>query len=400
MFQATKISFEQSKALTTRQEIALVRAAYERTGASAMRHRLAYLLTFDDDLAGVTALLANGHDLNFAEQILLGQAQLASETDLGDRQAAVASDAALALAPNAASRATALAMRGKAETRLGKPDDAHATLSMALDLDPHNKDACKRLAALALAAGDHEAVHRLYADLAAKGVGHARLFAAHALARARAGNVSDARAVMGADRLWGASSLAPPPGWHTIEAFNAEVADELLAHPELRYDRTGAASEKSWRVDSLFSPSAPLTRTLIESLAQAIGHHVEKVSGEDHPWIRARPSQAMLRSWCVITEGEGFENWHVHQFGWLSGAYYVQVPDAIVHGTDEAGCIEFGLPSDLAGEEASARYGIKRVRPQSGTLLLFPSHTYHRTFPHGGRDKRICVAFDLKPLVA
>ena len=26
------------------------------------------------------------------------------------------------------------------------------------------------------------------------------------------------------------------------------------------------------------------------------------------------------RSWCVITDSDGFENWHVHQFGWLSGA--------------------------------------------------------------------------------
>ncbi len=99
----------------------------------------------------------------------------------------------------------------------------------------------------------------------------------------------------------------------------------------------------------------------------------------------------------MIAESEGFENWHVHQFGWLSGAYYVRVPEAIANGKTQEGCIAFGLPDDLAGEAGAAAFGTRIIRPVSGLLLLFPSHTYHRTFPHGHRDRRICVAFDVKP---
>jgi hypothetical protein len=76
------------------------------------------------------------------------------------------------------------------------------------------------------------------------------------------------------------------------------------------------------------------------------------------------------------------------------------VPESIAHGESEAGCIALGLPADLVGEYAAAAYGTGVVRPQSGLLLMFPSHTYHRTFPHGERDRRICVAFDLKPRIA
>jgi Flp pilus assembly protein TadD len=397
MLHKTNIELEPAKSLTTRQEISVIRMAYARSGAPTMRRRLASLLTFDDELVAVTELLDGQSDLSLSEQILLAQAFLTFETQAGDIGALAAAEGALALAGDDMSRAAALALRGKAEVRLGRVEDAQATFDEALDADPHNKDACKRLAALALAAGDHAAVLSLYERLAAKGAGHSRLFAARALAQARSGDLDGARTTMGADRLFSASTLEPPSGWDNIGQFNAAVAEELLNHPELRYERIGSASELTWRVDSLISPAAPLTRLLLESIAQAIGTHIERTTVSDHPWSAGRPSQAMLRSWSVITESDGFENWHVHQFGWLSGAYYVQVPQSIAQGTDEAGCIAFGLPSDLAGEEAAAAYDARIVRPQNGLLLLFPSHTYHRTYPHGGRARRICVAFDVKP---
>lgn len=400
MLQKTKIALEPDKPLTTAHEIAVLRAAHARSGAPGMRLRLASALTFNDELLAVTELLQGQGDLTLAEYILLAQAYLTFETEAGNLGALAAAKGALALAANDIARAAALALRGKAEVRLGKLDAARVTLADALEADPHNKDACKRIAALDLAAGDHAAVLSLYDRLAAEGAAHARLFAARALAQAGSGDVDGARDTMGADHLFSATTLAPPPGWDTIEQFNAAVAEELLNHPELRYERTGSASERTWRVDSLISPAAPLTRLLLETISQAIGAHIDRVSASEHPWMAARPAEAMLRSWSVITESEGFENWHVHQFGWLSGAYYVQIPESIAQGADEAGCIAFGLPSDLAGEEGATAYGAHQVRPQSGVLLMFPSHTYHRTYPHGGGARRICVAFDVKPLRA
>lgn len=397
MLPNTNIELEPAKSLTTRQEVSVIRMAYARSGAPTMRRRLASLLTFNDELVAVTELLDGQPDLSLSEQILLAQAYLTFETQAGDVGALAAAEGAIALAEDGVARAAGLALRGKAEVRLGRIEDARGTFDEALESDPHNKDACKRLAALDLAAGDHEAVLSLYERLAAQGAAHSRLFAARALAQARGGDLGGARGTMGADRLFSASRLVPPSGWDSIEQFNAAVAEELLNHPELRYERAGSASERTWRVDALISPAAPLTRLLLECIAQAIGKHIERTTAPDHPWSAARPSKALLRSWSVITESDGFETWHVHQFGWLSGAYYVQVPESISQGTGDAGCIAFGLPSDLAGEEAAAAYGTHMVRPQSGMLLMFPSQTYHRTYPHGGRSQRICVAFDLKP---
>ena len=391
------IELEPVKRLIPQDELMLVRAAYDRNPSPTMRVRLATLLAVDDDALGVIALFDGCADLGAREEIMLGQAWLAQESAAGDGAARAAADRAVAVSGYADERAAALALRAKAETRLGDTDSARATLTAALAIDPHNKDACKRLAALDLAAGDADAVLAMYDDLSAKGVAHARLFAAKALAHARRGDRDAVRSVMGADAYFSARKLPPPPGWDSIEAFNAALAGQLLAHPGLRYERYGTASELTWRIDSPLNPAAPLVRVLLDQIAGAINAHVETMDDPDHPWAAACPADATLRAWCVITDSDGFETWHVHQFGWLSGAYYVRVPESIARGNSEAGCIAFGLPEDLAGEDAAAAYGTEVVRPQDGLCLMFPSHTYHRTYPHGLRDRRICVAFDLKP---
>lgn len=400
MLRRISIELGGTKYLTTQEELVLIQAAFARNPSPAMRWRLAALLMDDGDAEAVIDLLSDQADLAMGEGMFLSLAWLARESATGDQAARDAAERALALSGPADERAAALALRAKAEARLGDVAAARATLAEALRLDPHNKDACKRLAALALAADDADAVLAMYDDLAARGAAHSRLFAAKALAHARRDDRDDVRSIMGADQFFRAQALPAPAGWDTIERFNAALAEQLLAHPELRYERYGTASELTWRIDAPLHRAAPLVRVLLDLIAETIAEHVARVGDSDHPWMAARPVDAALRAWCVITDSDGFENWHIHQSGWLSGTYYVRVPESIARGESEAGCIALGLPEDLVGEDAAAAYGTAVVRPQSGLLLMFPSHTYHRTFPHGERDRRICVAFDLKPRIA
>ena len=397
MSQATRIELEVAKQLTVRQELEIVRLAYARSPTPVMRSRLARLFLLCDAFDDVITLLSPCDDLDYREATLLIHAHLSRETPEDTRAVRRVADHALSLAADDSARAAALAARGKAETRLGDIAAARATLEHALRLDPHEKDACKRLAALDFAADDSDAVLATVDALAAQGAAHARLFAARTLAHARGDAPEAAREAAGFDALAHTQTLAPPPGWSDIHAFNAALAEELLAHPGLYYERYGTASELTWRIDAPATREAPLVRLLLARIADEIAAHVERVAGADHPWARARPDAAVLRSWCVITESDGFETWHVHQFGWLSGVYYVRVPDSIAHGEDPGGCLAFGLPEDLAGEAGAAAFGTHMVRPHDGLMMAFPSHSYHRTFPHGLREKRICLAFDLRP---
>ena len=387
---------EAEMAMTVPQELALARSAFARAATPAMRARLARLLVLEEAFKDVIALLSPADDLSYRELTLLTTAFLSAETQLGNEDALAAAERALAIASGAAEAANALALRGKAETRLGCVVEARASLSRALEIDPQNKDACKRIASLDLSAGEFEAAIARMNRLAEQGAAHARLFAATALAQAQQGDLAAARATLGLDRFRQSEILPPPTGWNSRDDFHAALTKELLTHRALRFGRYGSASELTWRIEYLGHREAPLTRLLTDHIEAALQRRIAAMPSDGHPWLAARPGKAFLRAWCVITESHGFENWHVHQFGWLSGVYYVRMPRSVSHGSNRGGCLGFGLPHDLAGEIAAQRFGEEIIRPQEGMLLTFPSHVYHRTYPHGTAEKRICVAFDLR----
>ena len=173
------------------------------------------------------------------------------------------------------------------------------------------------------------------------------------------------------------------------------LAGELLARPDIRYERHGTSSEKTWRIDVPAVGAVPAVQALLAPIAETAERHGAALGA--HPWVAARPDRAALRCWCVITEGDGFEHWHMHPAGWMSGGYYVQVPGSVEREEDGRGCLAFGLPPGLAGEDAARMFGETRLRPRAGSLTLFPSHAQHRTYPHGDSGRRICVAFDIVP---
>lgn len=395
---ATQIETEGEKRLTVGQELDLLRAAHAKTPNPDIRGQLVRMLMLDDQFEEVIKLLEHVIERGYSDEALLSLAYLARENSINDSLALDAANRSLYLSENDQQRAAALAARGKCEKRLGQVETAKSTLHHALQLDPHNKDACKRLAAIMLEEGQLPDMIQWSEGMLLQGVDHARLFGARVLAYAKAGDMEKAREAEGFDKLHHSEQLEPPVGWDSIQAFNAALAKELVDHPGMRYERYGSASELTWRIENPARADTPLFKALIAQIIKTLGSHVSDLQGSEHLWVAACPEKAFLRNWCVITESKGFETWHVHQFGWLSGVYYVQIPDTIANGTDRSGCLAFGLPEDLVGEEASARFGQHLVRPQSGMVLTFPSHTYHRTYAHGTGEKRICVAFDLRPL--
>ncbi len=394
------IDHEVGKRITAADECALVMAAYARNPTSELlRDRLAVLFNRNDRFAEAIDLYSgiDPYRLGFSEVLVLVHAHMSLEQPSDTARAAELATIAFEVADQGFQRAAALAARGKAQRRLGRIDAAEQSLRDALSNDPHNKDACKRLASLHFDAG---APHRVLDDMGrldAQGVGHSRLFAAQTLALAQLGRIDEARAQDGRDRFAYHGTLATPPGFDDLDSFNAALARELLTHPGLRYESYGTASEQTWRIDAPATGEAPHIRQLLDALAGTIDAHLAALPDDAHPWLRARPDTGVLHSWCVITESTGFETWHVHQFGWLSGVYYVQIPDSIADGRDAGGCIAFGIPEDTVGDDAARAFGSTLVRPSAGTVMLFPSHCYHRTFPHGSAERRICVAFDIWP---
>lgn len=398
MADAFRIEIEPARLLSLGQELAVLRAALQRQPDSALlRGRLATALLVQDKFDETIALFDDGRALDAEAAGILVQAHLARESEADNRRVIKIVDRFLPLVDDDTTRAQFLADAAKAHRRLGEMDAARAGLEAALVLDPANKDACKRLAALDLDGGETARAISTLDRLATRGAGHARLHAARALAYARAGRIEASRQAVGFDTLHYRGMLDVPAGLADLDAFNDALAAELVAHPGLRFDRYGTASEQTWRIDSPLLGEAPMVRLLLDQIARTAERHVTFLNGTDHPWVHERPDRGLLHCWCVMTNGVGHETWHVHQFGWMSGVYYVRVPPSIATGAGLGGCIAFGLPEELAGDDAAECYGTELVRPKEGLLMLFPSHSYHRTFPHGSNERRICLAFDIWP---
>ncbi len=395
-----RLHLDPPKMVTVKEEIAITRAAVARNPAAPeYRYRLAFLLfmvdSFDEAIALLEQLGREGEDFRVFH--LLAAALLARETP-EDTEAAKAYGArAIAAAANEGERARALAVLGKVLTRLAETDAARACLQEALAADAANKDAFKRLAMLDLLAGRPQDALDLADSLIAGGVVHSRILGVRPLALARLERIAEAREAFGTDAFLHEALLEPPDGWETIDAFNRDLAQELLAHPGIRYERYGAASIHSWRIDEPALARARLVPHLQRLIQRAVHAYVAALPAGGHPWLQGRPADAYLHNWCVITDGDGFEEWHVHQNGWLSGAYYVDVPDFIVKGNGTEGCVSFGLPPAVVGEDRHDAFGLRTFRPRSGLLMLFPSHAFHRTFAHKGGRRRICFAFDIAP---
>jgi hypothetical protein len=114
-----------------------------------------------------------------------------------------------------------------------------------------------------------------------------------------------------------------------------------------------------------------------------------------HPLLRNRPhspdSIAFAGSWSVLLKEQGYHACHTHVLGWLSSAFYVDLPEPQIMGDAPSGWIEFGRPPP---ELRLSLEPYRSVEPKPGRLVLFPSTSWHGTVPFA-RGERLTIAFDI-----
>ncbi len=101
-------------------------------------------------------------------------------------------------------------------------------------------------------------------------------------------------------------------------------------------------------------------------------------------------------SWYVRMEKGGHLDSHIHEEGWVSGAIYLALPAGR---TGDEGSIE----ASMHGDDYPKRHNdfpTTTIAPDVGDTVMFPSSVFHRTIPFSTDELRICIAFDVKPVVA
>lgn len=312
--------------------------------------------------------------------------------------------------------------------KLGRRDEARAMAREAVRLAPGHADARFTLARLleedgaldeaAAVLADPDAptdlrlarlsgtvrLRRGDAQGAADAFAHALSLAPHdqsaiaqrGLALSVAGAGDAARAWLGQQRFVARTRIDVPPPFADAAAFNAALAQDIRHHSRLRFEPVGLAAKGGYLTEDLLADRTPAILGFEHGLRAAIDAYIAALPDDPgHPFLRAVPRAGYaLNLWATRVAAQGVIDTHIHEESWLSGAYYVELPPA-VRDDDTAGWIEFGRPH--RGLPLPPIDDIACLRPEVGTLLLFPSYLYHRTLPFAGTGERISISFDLAP---
>ena len=198
------------------------------------------------------------------------------------------------------------------------------------------------------------------------------------------------------DRLVQRYQLPTPEGWSSIEDFHKDLIPvlkerHLFSAPPL--DQSLKSGTQTPR--GLLGDPSPVIKAFLKALEGPIAEYRERMGHDpEHPLSVRNNGKAMLIGcWSVRLHREGFHVNHVHSEGWISSAYYVEVPPEVADTKAQSGWIKFGEPKfHVPGATPE-----KIVQPAAGTLMLFPSYMWHGTTPIHGDDARMTIAFDVVP---
>jgi uncharacterized protein (TIGR02466 family) len=242
----------------------------------------------------------------------------------------------------------------------GRPDAALAKLHMALETHPQDQSLWGWAATAARAAGDP-----LYSELCDY------------------------------DAMVTAYDLTAPEGWPSLEAFLEDLGKSLkILHPYGQHPTNQSLRHGSQTMHLLTGSDDPAVRAFFQAIDAPVREHIAKLGKGTDPLRRRNTGDYHIQgAWSVRLRSGGFHRDHFHPQGWLSSAFYVEVPEAVER-DDKQGWIRFGQPPFITDPPLPPDHYIK---PKPGRLVLFPSYMWHGTVPFTTDEARMSIAFDVVP---
>jgi tetratricopeptide (TPR) repeat protein len=191
--------------------------------------------------------------------------------------------------------------------------------------------------------------------------------------------------------------IEAPSGWPDLGGFLAELTTRLTAlhNPHGHRLLFQSLRQGTETTQDLARSQDPAIQALFQAFAAPIARYREHIGqGDDALRRRNRGTWRFNGAWSVRLHSDGYHTSHVHPRGWISSAFYVQLPDSMRTGHSGEGILSFGAPGMLTTPALPAELS---VRPQAGLLVLFPSYFWHGTLPFRSDQPRLTVAFDAVP---
>lgn len=191
--------------------------------------------------------------------------------------------------------------------------------------------------------------------------------------------------------------IEPPAPWPDLASFLTDLTASLnrLHDPNGHALLFQSLRHGTETTQDLTRSSDPAIRGLFGAFAAPIEHYLQHMGqGSDALRRRNDGRWRFNGSWSVRLRNHGFHTSHVHPRGWISSAFYVELPNLMAEARTDEGILSFGRPGVLTSPALEAEYS---VRPTPGMLVLFPSYFWHGTIPFQSPQPRLTVAFDAVP---
>lgn len=192
-------------------------------------------------------------------------------------------------------------------------------------------------------------------------------------------------------------AVALPDGYKDLDHFNAQLADDILAASRNGQETLAISCHNGKIVADLKQCEGAAIAAFVAAISETMASYVEQFQPPANTsWSASKPDDWEIYIWSTVLNDGGYQDSHMHPSAWVSGVYYVSLPESMGDGSSSYdGWLEFG--------QAPARFNLSTppktqiIKPEPGLIVFFPSYFHHRTIPFKSTDHRISIAFDLEP---
>jgi tetratricopeptide (TPR) repeat protein len=313
------------------------------------------------------------------------------------RDALVIFEAAVKKLPD---NANLLKSTGIAAQMSGQHTRAVELYIRALAQGPVDRDIYSNLIAALTELGRIDEAHRHATDWLEALPADIEAMAFVALLEVECGNDTEVSKWFDFRRFVKGHTVQPPAAYASLDEFNRALESVVLGHDRLEMP---PEDHPTWHHPKLRigpdinnAEGGPV-KELEDLMRVAVDQYFAGAQNDDHhPFLSQQPDEYDIYAWSAVLDGEGNQKPHIHMSGYLSGCYYVTIPEEVSgSGADNAGAFEMGRPPEELPFKSD--FPVETVKPSEGLMLLFPAFMYHGTVPFKSDSKRICVAFDVIP---
>ena len=179
----------------------------------------------------------------------------------------------------------------------------------------------------------------------------------------------------------------------SLESMLKEQKDMMRKHftkPELEIELVKVDNLPDYEPPISIEELVRVAKEMQDIVYSEIEKYRAHFKDSEEGFLKNWPKNYTITVWIISMKSGGNLISHIHEYGWLSGSIYINVPPKV---KVDSGNLVVGLDD----QRQDSVKNTKSINVVTGSLCLFPSSLHHYTIPFEGEEERIVLAFDVLP---